>query len=194
LQLIIGITGSSGVLYGIKMLEILQTLGIESHLVISEWGERNIRIETDKTVDYVKSISKIWYDNDNLAAPISSGSFKIDGMIIIPCSMKTLSSVANGYDDNLISRAAGVCIKESRRLVVVPRETPLSTIHLENMIKLVNIGVIVLPAMPGFYHQPKSINDLINHIVGKVLDQFRIEHDIFWRWGGGGRVGKKSGS
>jgi 4-hydroxy-3-polyprenylbenzoate decarboxylase len=118
-----------------------------------------------------------------MAAPISSGSFKTDGMAIVPCSMKTLSSIANGYDDNLVSRAAGVCIKESRRLVIVPRETPLSKLHLQNMTRLADIGVIVLPAMPGFYHRPKSMDDLIAHIVGKILDQFGIEHNIFTRWG-----------
>ena len=115
-------------------------------------------------------------------AAISSGSYKTEGMVVIPCSMKTLSSIANGYDDNLVSRAAGVCIKETRKLVVVPRETPISKIHLVNMLKLVEAGVVVLPAMPGFYHKPKSIGDLVSHIVGKVLDQFGIEHNIFKRW------------
>lgn len=184
MQLIVAITGGSGVIYGIKTLEILRELKLETHLIISEWGERNIKIETDKTIDYVKSLAIKCYDKDNMAAPISSGSFKIDGMIIVPCSMKTLSSIANGYDDNLISRAAGVCIKESRKTVIVPRETPLSKIHLQNMIKLVGIGVIVLPAMPGFYHKPKTMDDLIMHIVGKILDQFGIEHHTFKRWGG----------
>jgi 4-hydroxy-3-polyprenylbenzoate decarboxylase len=119
-----------------------------------------------------------------MAAPISSGSFRTDGMAIVPCSMKTLSSIANGYDDNLVSRAASVCIKESRKLVIVPRETPLSRIHLQNMSKLADIGVIVLPAMPGFYHRPKSIDDLVTHIAGKILDQFDIDHNVFRRWGG----------
>ena len=183
MRLIVAITGGSGVIYGIKMLEILKNLELESHLVISKWGDRNIKIETDKTIEYVKSLATKCYDNDNMAAAISSGSFKTDGMAIVPCSMKTLSSIANGYDDNLISRSAGVCIKESRRLVIVPRETPLSKIHLGNMIKLVEIGVIILPAMPGFYHRPKSIDDLITHIVGKILDQFGIKHNIFRRWG-----------
>jgi flavin prenyltransferase len=183
MRLIVAITGGSGVIYGIKMLEILKDLELESHLVISKWGDRNIKIETDKTIEYVKSLATKCYDNDNMAAAISSGSFKTDGMAIVPCSMKTLSSIASGYDDSLISRSAGVCIKESRRLVIVPRETPLSKIHLENMIKLVEIGVIILPAMPGFYHRPKSIDDLITHIVGKILDQFGIEHNIFRRWG-----------
>ncbi|MFL6321307.1 MAG: UbiX family flavin prenyltransferase [Nitrososphaeraceae archaeon] len=186
MRLIVAITGGSGVMYAIKTLEVLQNLKVETDLIISRWGERNINIETNKTFDYVKSLATMYYNNDNMAASTSSGSFINDGMVIVPCSMKTLSSVANGYEDSLISRSAGVCIKESRRLVIVPRETPLSKIHLENMIKLAAIGVIVLPAMPGFYHKPKSIDDLIIHIVGKILDQFGIGHNIFRRWGGGG--------
>jgi flavin prenyltransferase len=183
MKIIVAITGSSGVLYGIRMLEIMQKLGIHTHLVLSEWGQRNIRIETRKTVDYVKSLGTITHDNSNMAAPISSGSFQTDGMAIVPCSMKTVSSIANGYDDNLISRAAGVCIKESRKLVLVPRETPLSSIHLQNMLKLCKIGVVILPAMPGFYHKPRTLEDLVDHLVGKILDQFRIEHTVFRRWG-----------
>jgi 4-hydroxy-3-polyprenylbenzoate decarboxylase len=183
MRLIVAITGSSGVIYGIKLLEALPKIKIETHLIISHWGERNIQIETDRSLESVKSLATRHYNNDNMAAPISSGSFKTDGMAIVPCSMKTLSSIANGYDDNLVSRAAGVCIKESRRLVIVPRETPLSKIHLQNMTRLADIGVIVLPAMPGFYHRPKSMDDLIDHIVGKILDQFGIEHNIFTRWG-----------
>src|SRR5919108_560326 len=165
MRLIIGITGSSGVIYGIKTLEILRDLKLESHLIVSEWGKKNIIIETDRSIDYVKSLASKFYSNDNMAAAISSGSFKTDGMVVIPCSMKTLSSIANGYDDNLISRAAGVCIKELRKLVVVPRETPLSKIHLENMIKLAEIGVVLLPAMPGFYYKPKTMDDLLAHVV-----------------------------
>ncbi len=182
MRLIVGITGSSGVIYGIKTLEVLRDLKQESHLIISEWGKRNVTIETDKSIEYVKSLASKFYSNDNMAAAISSGSFRTDGMVVIPCSMKTLSSIANGYDDNLISRAAGVCIKESRKLVIVPRETPLSKIHLENMLKLSQIGVIILPAMPGFYYKPKTMDDMIAHIVGKMLDQFGIEHNIFRRW------------
>ena len=118
-----------------------------------------------------------------MAAPVSSGSFKTRGMVIIPCSMKTLASIANGLDDSLISRAASVCIKEGRKLVVVPRETPLSKIHLENMVKLSELGVTILPAMPGFYYRPNTIDDLLSHIVGKVLDQFDIDNNMFKRWG-----------
>ena len=183
MRLVVGITGSSGVIYGIKLLEVLLKIKIETHLIISQWGERNVQIETDKSVEFVKSLATRNYNNDDMAAPISSGSFKTDGMAIVPCSMKTLSSIANGYDDSLVSRAAGVCIKESRRLVIVPRETPLSKIHLQNMISLADIGVIVLPAMPGFYQRPKSMDDLITHIAGKILDQFGIEHNIYRRWG-----------
>ena len=178
------ITGASGVIYGIRMLETLSKLKVETHLVLSEWGAKNIKIETDKTADYVKALATQCYKEDNMAAPISSGSFRTNGMAIVPCSMKTLSSIANAFDDSLVSRAAGVCIKERRKLVVVPRETPLSKIHLQNMGKLADAGAIVLPAMPGFYHRPKTLDDLINHIVGKVLDQFEIEHHLFKRWGG----------
>jgi 4-hydroxy-3-polyprenylbenzoate decarboxylase len=183
MRLVVAITGSSGVIYGTKTLEALYNLKIETHLVLSEWGEKNIKFETSNTIDYVKSLATRHYDINNMAAAISSGSFLTDGMIIVPCSMKTLSSIANGYDDNLISRAATVAIKESRKLVVVPRETPLSRIHLENMLKLSQIGAIVLPAMPGFYHKPNSIDDLIDHIVGKILDQFSIGQNMFRRWG-----------
>jgi 4-hydroxy-3-polyprenylbenzoate decarboxylase len=141
-----------------------------------------VAITGSSGVIYVKSLASKFYSNDNMAAAISSGSFRTDGMVIIPCSMKTLSSIANGYEDSLISRAAGVCIKESRKLVIVPRETPLSRIHLENMLKLSQTGVIILPAMPGFYYKPRTMDDMIAHIVGKMLDQFGIEHNIFRRW------------
>jgi len=156
---------------------------IETHVVLSQWGEKNIEIETDKTIEYVRSLSTALYGNDSLAAPISSGSFLHGGMIIVPCSMKTLASIANGHDDTLISRAAGVTLKESRLLVVVPRETPLSRIHLQNMIKLAEAGAVILPAMPGFYHRPSSLQDMIDHLVGKILDQFNIRNNLSPRWG-----------
>jgi 4-hydroxy-3-polyprenylbenzoate decarboxylase len=181
--LIVAITGGSGVIYGVKLIESLNSLNLETHLVISEWGEKTIKIETNIDIDYVKNLATRYYENKNMAAPISSGSFKTKGMVIIPCSMKTLASIANGLDDSLISRAASVCIKESRKLVVVPRETPLSKIHLENMVKLSGLGVTILPAMPGFYFHPNSIDDLLSHIVGKVLDQFDIDNNMFKRWG-----------
>jgi len=182
IKIIVGITGSSGVIYGIKLLYFLKKSEIETHIVLSKWAEKNIEIETDESIVEVKKLASFEYKENDMAASISSGSFKTDGMIIIPCSMKTLASIANGYDDNLISRAASVTIKENRKLVIVPRETPLSQIHLSNMLKLAKIGVTILPAMPGFYHRPKTINDLILHIVGKTLDQFEINNEVFKRW------------
>jgi 4-hydroxy-3-polyprenylbenzoate decarboxylase len=182
LKIVVGITGSSGVIYGIKLLYFLNKFEIETHIVLSKWAEKNIEIETDENIAKIKKMAAFEYDENNMAASISSGSFKTDGMIIIPCSMKTLASIANGYDDNLISRAASVTIKENRKLVIVPRETPLSQIHLSNMLKLAKIGVIILPAMPGFYHKPKTVNDLVLHIVGKTLDQFGISNEVFKRW------------
>lgn len=184
MKLLVGISGSSGVAYGVRLLEVLRTLKIETHLIISKWAEECIKIETDKKPSYVKSLAKHVYSNDDLAAKPSSGSFKIDGMVVIPCSMKTLASIANGYEDTLISRSASVMLKESRKLILVPRETPLTAIHLSNMLRLARMGTIILPAMPGFYHRPKSIDELLNHISGKILDQFGIEHEVFKRWAG----------
>src|SRR5713226_9656931 len=168
MRLIIGITGSSGILYGIRMLEVLKKRNTEIHLIMTEWAKKCLVLETD--------------DDFNMAASVSSGTHKTDGMIVIPCSMKTLSSIANGYEETLVARAAGVTMKESRKLILVPRETPVTSIHLENMLKLAKIGVIILPAMPGFYNKPKTVDDILNHIVGKCLDQFGIEHNLFKRW------------
>src|SRR5438105_4236379 len=144
LRLVIALTGASGVVYGIRLLEELSKLDVESHLILSEWAERNIKIETNKSTEYVVSLANKYYNDSNLEASLSSGSFRTDGMVIIPCSMKTLASIANGFDDTLISRAAAVCMKESRKLVVVPRETPLSRIHIINMLRLSESGVVVL--------------------------------------------------
>jgi flavin prenyltransferase len=181
-KIVVGFSGASGIIYGIRLLEILHSINIQTYLIISEWAKKNIEIETDKTLEYVKSLSSVNYDNFKLDASVSSGSFLHNGMVIVPCSMKSLSSIANGYDDTLISRAASVTLKESRKLIIVPRETPLSRIHLENMIKLQEAGAIILPAMPGFYHKPSTIGEIIDHLVGKILDQLKIEHDLFKRW------------
>lgn len=182
MRLVVGITGSTGSTYGIKMLESLKRLKIETHLIISEWAKKCIVLETKYDLKYVKSLVDSYSDDSNMASSISSGTHKTDGMIVIPCSMKTLSAIANGYDETLVARAAGVTIKESRKLVLVVRETPFSSIHLENMLKLARIGVIILPPIPGFYNKPKTIDDLVNHTVGKCLDQFNIEHKLFKRW------------
>jgi flavin prenyltransferase len=181
-KIVIGFSGASGIIYGIRLLEMLHSINIQTYLIISEWAKKNIEIETDKTLEYVKSLSSVNYDNFRLDASVSSGSFLHDGMVIVPCSMKSLSSIANGYDDTLISRAASVTLKESRKLIIVPRETPLSRIHLENMVKLQEAGAIILPAMPGFYHKPSTIEEIIDHLVGKILDQLNIKHDLFKRW------------
>jgi flavin prenyltransferase len=181
-KIVVGFSGASGVIYGIRLLEVLHSINIQTYLIISEWAKRNIETETNKTLEYVKSLSSVNYDNFKLDAAVSSGSFLHDGMVIVPCSMKSLSSIANGYDDTLISRAASVTLKESRTLILVPRETPLSRIHLENMIKLQDAGAIILPAMPGFYHKPSTINEIIDHLVGKILDQLQIKHELFTRW------------
>lgn len=183
MKLIIGITGSTGVIYGIRMLETLKKLNVETHLIMSEWAEKCISMETEYTSDSVKSLATSVSDEKNMASSVSSGTHKVDGMIIVPCSMKTLSAIANGYDNTLIARAAGVTIKESRKLILVARETPLSAIHLENMLKLSRLGVVILPPVTEFYTKPQSIDDIVNHGVGKCLDQFNIEHDLYPRWG-----------
>ena len=183
MKLIIGITGSTGAIYGIRMLEALKKLNVETHLIMSEWAEKCISMETEYTIDYVKSLATNTSDEKNMASSVSSGTHRVGGMIIVPCSMKTLSAIANGYDDTLIARAAGVTIKESRKLILMVRETPLSAIHLENMLKLSRLGVVILPPVTEFYTKPKSINDIVNHGVGKCLDQFNIEHDLYRRWG-----------
>ena len=183
MKLVIGITGSTGVIYGIRILEVLKQLNIQTHLIITEWAKKCLAMETDYKLDQLKSLASEYSDDTNLASGISSGTYRHDGMIVIPCSMKTLSSIANGYDETLVARAAGVTLKESRKLVLVTRETPLSAINLENMLKLARLGVVILPPVPGFYTKPKSIEQIIDHTVGKCLDQFNIDHDLYKRWG-----------
>jgi flavin prenyltransferase len=183
MKLIVGMTGSTGVIYGVRLLEVLKKKNIESHLIITEWAKKCLAMETEFTADYVKSLATTVSDEKNMASSVSSGTHKIDGMIIIPCSMKTLSSIAVGYDETLIARAAGVTLKESRKLVLVTRETPLTAINLENMLKLARLGVVILPPVPGFYTKPKTIEELVDHTVGKCLDQFDIDHNLYKRWG-----------
>lgn len=182
MRLVIGITGSTGIIYGIRMLEVLKKCKVETHLIMTEWAKKCLVLETKYNLKHVKSLADSYSDDTNMAASVSSGTYKTDGMIVIPCSMKTLSSIANGYDENLVARAAGVTIKESRKLVLVTRETPFTSINLENMLKLARIGVIILPPIPGFYNKPKTIDDIVDHTVGKCLDQFDIEHKLFKRW------------
>lgn len=170
-------------IYAVALLKALECLGIESHVVVSKMGAYNLRHECDMSLDELRSMATKWHENDDLAASIASGSFRTDGMVLIPCSMNSLGAIANGLSNNLIHRAADVTIKEGRKLVIVPREMPLSAIHLENMLKLARMGVVVMPAAPGFYHKPETIEDLVGIMVGRVLDQFGIETDLFERWG-----------
>lgn len=185
MEIVIGVTGATGTIYAVKLLEALKNIeNVNTHLIMSEWAIKNLELETDYTLDYLESLATFVYDNKNMGAKTSSGSFVTDGMVIVPCSMKTLSSIANGYDDNLISRTAGVMIKEGRKLVLCPRETPLSAIHLENMFKLSRIGVKMVPPMPAFYNNPQNIEDIVNHHVMKILDQFGMKYDKAKRWNG----------
>ncbi|HHW02312.1 MAG TPA: UbiX family flavin prenyltransferase [Thermoanaerobacterales bacterium] len=183
MNIIVAISGASGAIYGIRILEELNKKGVSSHLVISKWGKETIKTETNYTVEEVESLADFVYDEDDMAAPISSGSFKCDGMIVAPCSMKTLSGIAHGYTEDLIIRAADVTIKEKRKLILMVRETPLNPMHLENMLKLSQIGVTIMPPVPAFYTKPETLDDVINQTVGRVLDQFGIEINNMKRWG-----------
>lgn len=182
LKIIVGISGASGSIYGIRTLEALRDHGVETHLIISKWAEATINIETPYTAKEVKKMASVVYSSADQAAKISSGSFKVDGMIVAPCSMKTLASIAHGLADNLITRAADVTLKERRKLVMLPREAPLNDIHIENMLKLSRMGAVMFPPMPAFYNFPKTIDDIINHTISRLLDQFKIENDLTKRW------------
>lgn len=183
-RIVVGITGATGVIYGVRLLEVLKDLNIEAHLILSEAGKKNILIETEFSIPYVESLAYKIYDVNNLAAAVSSGSFKTSGMVIAPCTIKTLSGVANSYNDNLMVRAADVMLKERRRLILVVRETPFHKGHLDLMSKVADLGGIILPPVPAFYILPRKIEDLIDHTVGKILDLMDIEHSLFKRWEG----------
>jgi len=184
-RIIIGMSGASGVIYGIRMLEILKTIGgVETHLVMSRYARMNIEIETTHTPQDVEALADVVHSADNQAASISSGSFKTDGMVIAPCSMKTLSAVVNSYADSLLSRAAGVVLKEQRRLVLMPREVPLHVGQCKLLYEAAQLGAVIAPPMPAFYIQPQTIDDLINHSVGRVLDLFDLDAGILKRWEG----------
>ena len=183
----IGMTGATGAIYGIRLLELLREHSdCSRHLIISPWAEETITYETGYTVPQVRSLADEVYDVRDLAAPVSSGSFQTLGMVVLPCSMKTLSAIAHGYDDNLIVRAADVTIKEGRPLVLCPRESPLSAIHLENMLKLSRLGVKLVPPMPNFYQHPVTIDDLVRYQVIRTLDQLGLHLEDAGRWGEGG--------
>jgi 4-hydroxy-3-polyprenylbenzoate decarboxylase len=182
-RLILGISGATGVIYGIRMLEVLAKCGVETHLVTTSSAVKNMEIETDYSIEYLRSMASIVYDVDDVGAAIASGSFQVDGMVIVPCSIKSLSAVANSFNYNLLVRAADVTLKERRKLVLVVRETPLHEGHLELMSRVTRMGGVIMPPAPAFYHVPKTIDDIINQTVGKVLDLFSIDGHLFKRWG-----------
>ena len=190
-RLIVGISGASGAIYGIRLLEILQKLTeIDTHLIISKAAKRTIMLETDYKVDQVEELADEVFPDHDIAASVSSGSYQTSGMIVIPCSIKTLSGIANSFSDNLLVRAADVVLKEQRKLVLVLRETPLHLGHTQLMSRSIEIGATLVPAMPAFYHRPSTIDDLINQTVNRVLEQFDIElpEDLFERWAGSRRT------
>lgn len=182
-RLIIGITGASGAVYGVRVLQLLQKTDIETHLIVSKWGVRTLAEETGLTLEQAQQLAAFHYGSLDQAAAISSGSFVTDGMVVCPCSARTLGAIAHGFGDSLIHRAADVILKERRKLVLVVRETPFSDIHLENMLKLSRMGVVILPPAPAFYNHPETLDDIVQDTAVRVLDQFGIHVDSAKRWG-----------
>lgn len=196
LRLIVGMTGATGTIFGVRLLQILEGTGIETHLVMSKWAARTLIHETPYTAEEVQQMASSYYQSSDQGASISSGSFLTEGMIIAPCSVRTLGAIANGMGDNLVHRAADVILKERRRLVLMVREAPLSEIHLRNMLKLSRMGAVILPPVPAFYNRPQTIDDIVNHTVQRALDQLGIHVDVVSRWDGvmtrGGKVSEVS--
>lgn len=185
MQLIVGISGATGVIYGIRLLEVLYPIdNIETHLIITNAARQTIVYETDYTIAQVSALASRVYNNHDIGAAIASGSFRTAGMVVAPCSIKTLSGIANSYADSLLVRAADVVLKERRRLVLVVRETPLHLGHLRLMATTVESGAILLPPMPAFYPRPQTVDDIVNQTIARILDQFDIETDLFSRWNG----------
>lgn len=183
-RIIVGITGASGAVYGLRLIEVLKEAGCEIHAVVSEPGWQVLEYECGISRQEIASKVDFIHDINNIAACIASGSFKTDAMVVVPCSMRTLGGIANGIADNLLGRAADVMLKEGRKLILVPRETPFNAIHLGNMLKLAQLGVRIVPACPGFYHRPGSLQEVIDMMVGKICDTIGIDHDLFPRWQG----------
>ena len=184
MKIILAITGATGAIFGIRLLEELNKNKIETHLIISEWGKKVISHETNYSLEKITHLANYVYQESDMESQISSGNYLTDGMIIAPCSMKTVSAIATGYSNNLVTRASSICIKEQRKLILLPRETPLSVISLENLLKLAKLNVIILPPLPAFYFKVNDMNQMINYIVGKVLDFLNIQHNLFPRWQG----------
>jgi 4-hydroxy-3-polyprenylbenzoate decarboxylase len=191
-KLIVGMTGATGAILGIRLLQAMRAAGVETHLVLSKWAQSTIEHESGLAVNDVRELASVVHAIADMGATISSGSFATDGMVIAPCSMRTLAAIAHGTGENLIHRAADVVLKERRRLVLVTRETPLSDIHLDNMLKLSRAGALIMPPVPAFYNHPKSLDDMVDHIVARILDQFGIEAAFARRWDGRMRGAKRS--
>jgi 4-hydroxy-3-polyprenylbenzoate decarboxylase len=183
LPLVVAMTGATGAIYGIRLLEALREAGVETHLAISEWAEKTISAETSWRPADVRALAQHVYGEDELDAPPHTGIFLTRGMIVAPCSMKSLAAIANGISHNLIHRAADVTIKEGRRLLLLVRESPLSVIHLENMLRIARAGAVVMPPVPAFYAKPRSLDDMVDHTVGRMLDHFGVDHELVRRWG-----------
>ncbi len=181
-MIIVAITGASGVIYSLKLLKALKKLNIETGLVISEPAQTIFNYELKMKLEDIKQLADHYYESNDLTSSINSGSFKFESLVIVPCSMKTLSAIANGYGNNTITRVADVALKEKRKTIIVPRETPLRAIHLENMLEIAKEGGIILPAMPAFYHNPETVDDMVNFVVGKILDSLNIDNNLFHRW------------
>ncbi len=191
-RIVIGISGASGVTYGVRMLSLLQDSDYETHLILSGAGRLNIKIETTYQPEAVEAMATHVYDHKDMAAALSSGSFLTQGMVVVPCTVKTLSGIANSYNENLLVRAADVTLKEKRKLVLVVRETPLHSGHLRLMSLAAEMGAHILPPVPSFYHQPKTIEDILDQTIGKVFDYLGIEHDLFKRWGANRSIPKNN--
>ena len=182
-KIIVGISGATGVIYGVRLLKVLSEAGVETHLVITQSAVKNLHIETDLEMADLEAMASVTYNVDDVGAAIASGSFKVDGMVVAPCTIKSLSAIANSFNYNLLIRAADVTLKERRRLVLLVRETPLHEGHLELMTKVTRMGGVIMPPVPAFYHMPATIDDVVNQTVGKVLDLFSIDAKLFKRWG-----------
>lgn len=192
MRLVVGMTGATGAILGVRFLQALHAQGVEIHLVVSKWARATLQMETDYKVDQILALASKVYSERDQAAAISSGSFRTDGMAVVPCSMKTLAAIRMGYAEELVARAADVTLKERRRLVLVPREAPLNAIHLDNMLALTHAGAQMLPPMPAFYNRPESVDDIVNHTVSRLLDQFGLDNTLTRRWNGARTLTKET--
>ena len=181
-KIVVGITGASGSVYAVRLIDVLREQNIEVHAVVTDSGQRVLDYECGVTMEELSRRVDVLYPNADVGAAIASGSFRMDAMVVLPCSMKTAGAIAHGVTDDLLTRAADVTLKEGRRLLLVPRETPMHEIHLENLLRLARAGAVVMPAAPGFYHRPETLDDLVNMMVGKILDRLGIEAELFTRW------------